>query len=172
MKFSELLTLPFDASGCIDIAAILVALPDTPTEVAKQFYSDHARKNEFQVQYGGMDLDRLRWHRVKQSAGELMAASVYPDYQRWLDAVRRRPASFGSQGWECIDVRKDVQDHWAKHGTWLIPPVVLSGSLVGSSAALHIAEGHTRTGLLRGLIEHGLLPAQSMHSVWLGVVDS
>ena len=45
---------------------------------------------------------------------------------------------------------------------------MMRGELVGSAASLHLVEGHTRTGALRGLVESGVLPPSSAHQVWVG----
>src|ERR1035438_8105247 len=47
-------------------------------------------------------------------------------------------------------------------------PIMMRGELVGSAASLHLVEGHTRTGALRGLVESGVLPPSSAHQVWVG----
>ena len=45
---------------------------------------------------------------------------------------------------------------------------MLKGDLVDSNRPLHLVEGHTRLGALRGLVESSVLPLSSVHSVWVG----
>lgn len=62
MLFSELLSLSFDPNtDRIDMEAILAAVPNTPDDVARQFFSDHGRKDEFQAAYGHVNLASLQW---------------------------------------------------------------------------------------------------------------
>ncbi|MCE4540774.1 hypothetical protein LXT12_26445 [Pelomonas sp. P7] len=169
MKFADLLLLPFNTrTGLISVEAIVEALPGTPAAVAQQFYADHGRKPDHQEAYGSLQLNTLSWSLVGVEAASLMDASTLPAFQNWFSNVGERVTRFDVAGWQCIDSRADVQRHWAEHGTWLVPPVVLTGAVVGSSAALHVAEGHTRIGLLRGLARAEVLPASSRHMVWIG----
>ena len=78
----------------------------------------------------------------------LSKATVFPGFQNWYDNVARRPEAFGEQGWKCIDSRKPIQKHWKVYGTWLVPPVLLRAKAATSSYEYHLAEGHTRVGLL------------------------
>jgi transcriptional regulator GlxA family with amidase domain len=55
---------------------------------------------------------------------------------------------------------------WKKHSTWVAPSVFLQN--VGNLGPLHLVEGHTRLGTLRGTLEHGLISAESLHSAWVG----
>lgn len=172
MLFSDLLSLPFDQdTGVIDSSSIVAALPDTPLPVAQQVYADHGRKEEFQATYGALDIGSLEWRLLALPAETLCAATVNPQYRSWYDKVSTRASLFGSEGWKCIDIRRAVIEHWSKNGTWLIPPVMLSGVLVASTAELHLVEGHTRVGLLAGLRRHGVLPSSSLHAVWLGAAS-
>ena len=173
MKFAALLQLPYDKNtGIVDLDDILAHLPNTPLEVAKQFFADHGRNGAFQAQYGRIDLNDIIWQRTDETASVLSKASVYPRFRNWFESVGRRAEAFAVQGWKCIDSRKPVQAHWKDHGTWLIPPVLLQGILVSSSSVYHLAEGHTRVGLLAGLASTGILAPESKHTIWLGTHDA
>ena len=118
MKFNDLKKLKYDKrTGVIDIDHILSCLPDTPLEVAKQFLSDHGRKDDFQVQYGHLDLAKLRWQRVHETAEKISLAPVFPEFRNWFEQVGWRVRSFATKGWQCIDSRKAVQAHWREHRT-------------------------------------------------------
>jgi hypothetical protein len=169
MQFSDLLDLPFDANtGIIDAKAIAGTLPTTPTEVALQFYADHGRKDDFQHAYGKLKISQIDWSLVEKRADVLNTASMNEDFHRWFTNVGARAANFPVAGWKCVDTRRNVREHWEKHRTWLVSPIFLEASLVGSTSHLHLAEGHTRLGLLAGLVEQGVLPASSTHRIWLG----
>lgn len=173
MNFSDLLALPYDKqSGIIDLTAIRAALPNTPDGVAQQFYADHGRKDELQSVYGTLNIDRMKWTLITETAEILIASSMNPNFRRRFQSVGERASRFSEQNWKCIDTREKVQAHWAQYKTWLIPPVMLMGTLIRSDSHLHLAEGHTRLGLLAGLVEHGILSKKSTHSVWLGAENA
>jgi hypothetical protein len=55
----------------------------------------------------------------------------------------------------------------------MTPPVFLNHNveiklLPSPKKELHLVEGHTRLGMLKGLIEKGLLSENSIHKVWVG----
>jgi hypothetical protein len=152
MKFSDLLSLPYDVSGGrIQINALERALPSTPRDVAEQFFVEHGRNPDFQQQYSDIQLCKLKWTLIELNAGEIIACSVYKEFQRWFNSVSERAKMFCSSGWGAIDFRPDVQSHWETTRTWARPPVMLSAAVIGMGATLHLVEGHTRVGLLSGL---------------------
>lgn len=173
MKFADLLDLPYDTNtGIIAVEAILAAVPNTPLSVAQQFYADHGRKHDHQSTYWHLPIDQLAWSLIHVEAGLISRASVIQEFRPWFTSVANRAANYDTRGWECIDVRAEVRRHWAEHGTWSVPPVALVGQLVASTSELHVAEGHTRVGLLTGLVQHGVLAASSNHEIWLGTISN
>lgn len=169
MRFADLLHQPYNKNTeIIDLVAIKRALPDTPDQVARQVYADHGRKSTFQSFYAQLEIDQIAWTQVSLSARELVAAAMNPNFKQWFASVSARSSFFVEKGWRCIDVRQEVQEHWEGFGTWLVEPVLLDGQLVRSSSKLHLVEGHTRVGLLKGLTEQSIIEAESMHKVWLG----
>ena len=171
MNFAALCQLPYDQkTDIIDIDSILDRLPRTPREVAKQFLSDHGRKDEFQSQYSQVDLKAVAWHRTAVTAGAITKATVSPGCRKWFDIVGQRADGFQANGWRCIDGRNDVQTHWKEFGTWLVPPVFLRSNVILSFSDYHLVEGHTRVGLLAGLVNKGILQPESTHTIWLGTL--
>ena len=172
MRFSDLLQMPFNPeSDTVDLRAILSALPDTPEEVARQVYSDHGRKEDFQSAYGRLEISAIEWKQVERPAAEICSASALPSFRQWFVNVGHRVERFEAEGWACIDVRRPVVSHWAEHATWVVPPVLILGDLMGSTG-LHLIEGHTRVGILAGLVRRRILSKNSGHVVWLGAMPS
>lgn len=169
MKFHQLIGLPFDSgTDIIDLDAITALLPNTPFEVAKQLYSFHGRKDEFQKAYGRLNISDFQWKMVTLPAFELCAASTIPPFRKWFESVGKRSDKFVESGWSCIDSRIEIVEYWEKHATWMRPPIFLNGHLVAYSSDLHLVEGHTRVGLLAGLIKRGILSHDSTHRIFLG----
>lgn len=168
MKFSQLLGLPFGQDGVIDLAAILEALPKTPPEVAKQFLADHGRKSSFQDQYASLDLGLVKWSLEEVDACSLLGASIDSRNIRWFESVGKRTEDFYVKSWDCVDSRKTVCQHWANSQTWIVPPVLLESIEPSTSNRLHLVEGHTRIGLLAGLVQRAIVPSNSRHKAWVG----
>ena len=134
----------------------------------KPGFRDHGRNAAFQARYAKLNLSDLNWVLEERSAQELIAASMNNDFRQWFDCAGSRVTAFRQKGWSCIDNRADVQRYWERAHTWIVPPVLLSGKLVQSVSALHLVKGHTRVGLLAGLIKHDILPTRSIHAIWMG----
>lgn len=169
MKFRDLLDLPYnERNEIIELEAILEALPNTPIEVAKQVYRDHGRNGEHQKEYGELDIGSLSWTKKDFSAADIQSCFMLSRFSEWPYSVSQRLDQFEQEGWKCIDVREDVWRHWEKYQTWVIEPVFVRRDLVGEEEGLHLVEGHTRVGVLRGLISRSLICGSSVHGIWYG----
>ncbi|AVI63295.1 hypothetical protein MOY_00350 [Halomonas sp. GFAJ-1] len=173
MKFSDLLGQGYDERTEIIYAnPIRVYLPETPLKVIEQVYCHHGRKDEFQRQYGELNLSAIAWTSITLPASEIIKATIYEGFMRWFRNVESRTLEFAERGWQCIDKRKDVISHWSRYQTWSRPPVFIQGLTPGVIGGLHLMEGHTRVGLLRGLVKDGVLSPLSRHKVFVGRVDA
>jgi hypothetical protein len=169
MEFRDLHCVEYDKdTEIIDAFSLARLLPNTPTEVREQFYVAHGRKDCMQAQYATLEISSLQWSKVAKSASEVASCSYYEEYATWYEAVGKRATQVNTQGWSCIDSRRPVVEHWQNYKTWQLSPVFLHGNIVGSSSSLHLVEGHTRVGLLCGLVSSGIIQSDSMHQVWLG----
>ena len=137
-----------------------------PADVLEQFVFDHGTKEEFQRQYGHLDLNALRWVLSSIPAEDILACSVYPQYANRIETVADRTRVVPTKGWDDVSLSSEAVEHWQDHGTWMRPPIMLTGELTGSERSLHLVEGHTRVGALRGLHESGVV-LPSTHLVWL-----
>jgi len=172
-KFAELLKLPREPqSGKVDLNALLKLGVAMPVEVLEQVCWDHGVNPAFQKQYGHLELTTIKWELRSVVAAELINAGIYPPFTRWVDNVTDRIKDYPIEGWECIDSRQKIVAYWREHQTWMRLPVFLHGDLLGSSAALHLVEGHTRLGVLRGLVHHQVIGSDSLHQVWVGSSSS
>jgi len=172
MKFADLLLLPQTATGRIDQEAARDALPDMPYDVLEQVIVDHGANDDFQRQYGHLDLEVIGWELRRTEASALIAATVFNDFAPWFESVARRTRHVLNAGWRCIDTREAVVDHWREHLTWIRAPVFLQVGPGGSAATLHLVEGHTRLAVLRGLVDLRVVKPESTHEAWIGVPRS
>lgn len=139
-----------------------------PDDVLAQFVFDHGTKDHFQHQYGHLDLNAVRWKEFTLPASEILLCSVYPRFASWVECVADRTRVVPTKGWDGLCLPPTAADHWQQHGTWMRSPVMIRGRLIDLDRPLHLVEGHTRIGALRGLVEASVLPATSMHQVWIG----
>lgn len=171
MKFRDLLLLPYNHKNdriCRVSLSEKLRNADTPIEVLEQFYIDHGRKYDFQKQYSQIHISKLNWIKTNISAYEVNQCSTNDAFQSWIESVKKRTSHFNTDGWGCIDHRKEVVDCWMKNKTWLKKPIFLAGSLIDNQSKHHLAEGHTRIAILQGLLERGVINETSVHTIWLG----
>lgn len=168
MYYSDLLNIKRDRGDKVSIVALRSLELKIPDDVLEQFCSDHATKNEFQEQYGQLNLEKISWELRSFKAGDLVLVNIYHRFRNWTKNVELRLQHFDSDSWNCIDTRKAVIDHWTTNRTWLRPPILLDGLHFDLPGQLHLVEGHTRIGILRGLVLQGIVSADSMHEAWIG----
>jgi len=173
MKFSDLLDLTFDESeNTIDLDELGQKLPNTPKDVLSQFYSDHGRNNEFQSEYANIEIDLLQWNLIEIDAETIVKSSIHPNFRGWFEAVSNRAKRFSNERWESIDCRLEVRDYWQTNRTWMISPIFLDGQIIDSESKFHLVEGHTRVGLLDGLLKHDILPKSQLHTIWVATKNA
>jgi hypothetical protein len=88
---------------------------------------------------------------------------VEREYQHALDEARDRATQFG-----IVDDREEVVNHWKDAKSWVVPPVVVSGDLLGGGAGFELLVGYTRLGNLLGLLDREEVKESQKHLVWVG----
>lgn len=139
-----------------------------PEDVLEQFLGDHGTSWHIQEQYGDLDLHALRWIRESVASDLLVGASVYRRFQRTVEEIATQVAAAATVGWRGANLSTKELSRWQTEGTWLRPPIMVAGDLAGSTAQLHLVEGHRRLGALTGLVRCGVMNAKALHSVWVG----
>jgi hypothetical protein len=136
---------------------------DWPDAVVEQFLFDHGRNSEFLIEYGHIELQDLAWELIGVAAEDFMTVTVCAEFRDWVDSCERH---FQFR----IDQRvSEERDSWREDGTWIVPPVLVDGSLVTPrSSTLRLIEGHTRLGILRGLLAAGIADPSHTHQAWVG----
>ena len=67
-----------------------------------------------------------------------------------------------------IHEREEVVASWRETGTWIEPPIFLSGAVLGTAIRDHLLVGSTRLGCLRAFLDQGLVTEGARHQVWVG----
>jgi hypothetical protein len=168
MYFEELLILKKDECGLMDYNELLNLLPNTPEDVLSQFFYDHGRNCYFQEQYSHLEINKLKWREIELKADEIIKSSFYESYSNYIIEVSGRLNKFEKEDFFCIDIREKVVNNWKKEKTWLKSPIFLDAKLVAKSNKLHLVEGHTRFGILKGLLSKKIISKDSIHKVWFG----
>jgi hypothetical protein len=135
-----------------------------PKDVVEQFLFDHGTNPDFLDQYGHLSLETLNWPLEELPATEFARVT-------WtVDRLGARVEECESSPEGHIGLRlPDQRARWSEAGTWVVPPLLIDASLLRPPrSGLHIVEGHTRIGILRGLLAAGVADRGQTHSVYVG----
>jgi hypothetical protein len=110
-----------------------------------------------------IDWGRVHWLLEELSGIALRHVRVDRGYQHALDEARDRATKFG-----IVDERQEVVDHWRDAKSWIVPPVIVDGDLLGGGSGLELLVGFTRLGNLLGMLDREDVPETKKHLVWVG----
>lgn len=161
--FTELKKLPRGSSGGVSEETLRALTLPVPDDVREQVLCDHGAHPDFQIQDGKLDLRAMQWRLEPRRASEICGASVYSRFSHWVESVEHRSRMIRTGSWLEFDVREKVIAHWRTNGTWQRAPVLLDLRSLGQTTGIHLIQGHTRLGALRGLVGLGRVRADSEH---------
>ncbi len=169
MILREVMSFRFDENtGRVCRDSAIRHFPNVPLDVVQQVIIDHGRNSDLQEQYGHLDFNLLTWSKENLPGAVLRQCTrSYRSDQLFANCFERT-SLVAKKGWKFMDGRRAVSAHWEQYGTWLLPPVLIAGELVGRSDSLHIVEGHTRIGNLTGLIHADIISDALCHGAWVG----
>jgi len=134
-----------------------------PLEVFTQLFHEHHADADFAELYRAVDWGPEVWSVEELSGVQWRQVSVDRGYQHAVDEARWRTVAEG-----VIDERAAVVAHWGEAGTWLLPPVLVSGEVTGSLLRYECLVGFTRLGNLLGLLDWGEVKDVARHKAWVG----
>jgi hypothetical protein len=111
----------------------------------------------------GVDWGRVTWELTEMSGIALRHIRVDREFQHALDDARDQATQFG-----IVDEREEVVTHWKEAKSWVVPPVVVSGDLLGGGAGFQLLVGYTRLGNLLGMLDRQEVTEIQKHLVWVG----
>ncbi len=132
-------------------------------EAFLQLFHENAHDADFAVIVRAIDWGRVRWELEEFSGIALRHVRVDRSYQYALDEARDRAAQFGIR-----DDRTEVLDHWRDAQSWLAPPVMVSGDVMGTNIGYELLVGVTRLGNLLGALDRQDVAEVQTHLVWTG----
>ena len=110
-----------------------------------------------------IDWGRVSWELQEFSGIALRHVRVDREYQHALDEARDNAVTYG-----IIDDREEGVGHWLEAKSWVMPPVVVSGELLGGGTGFDLLVGYTRLGNLLGLLDRQEVAEVQKHLVWVG----
>jgi hypothetical protein len=151
-------------SGKLDASAARALRLPMPVEVLEQFVIDHGLNEQFQREYAELDLHAIAWELEDLPVTQIVSCwSKFDDYVSEIAALLRKhvddkphPPCISPESWQS----------WVESGTWRRSPVFLD-SVVPSRSGLHLVEGHTRVGMLTGLLDTNV-SVRDFHGCWVG----
>lgn len=144
---------------------------DAPKLVIEQFYLDHHKNYSFLELYGTVDLQTIQWNLIKVSTEKILAIDEEATYPNYVKEVSQNILLYNELGDSVIDIRNEVVQSWKNDGTWIIPPIFLDGSkLKQQTKKLHLVEGHTRVGNLKGIFQNKIFDLAKLHKIYYGSI--
>jgi len=134
-----------------------------PQEAFTQLFHEEANNPDFAVIARSVDWGRVTWELQEFSGIALRHVCVDRGYQRALDEARAQATQFG-----IVDERQDVVDHWHDAKSWIVPPVIVAGDLLGGGTGFELLVGCTRLGNLLGMLDRQEVSEVHKHLVWVG----
>ena len=136
---------------------------ECPLEVFTQLFHEDAHNADFAAIVRAVDWGRVHWELEEFSGIALRHVRVDRGYQHALDEARDHAAQFGIQ-----DDRPEVLGHWRDAHSWLVPPVMVSGEVLGTNIGFEVLVGVTRLGNLLGALDRQDVTEVQLHLVWTG----
>jgi hypothetical protein len=134
-----------------------------PLDVFAQLFRDGPDHADFAALVRAVDWGRVRWELTEFSGANLRRVSVDRSFQRAVDEARALARERG-----VVDAGDPPARSSSGIGSWVAAPVVVAGSVLGSSIEYQLLVGYTRLGNLLGLLDRAELPALQRHLVWVG----
>ena len=134
-----------------------------PQEVFEQLFHEKANDEDFAVIVRSIDWGRVSWELQEFSGISLRHMRVDREYQHALDEARDHAVCYG-----IVDEREEVTNHWKDAKSWVVPPVAVSGDLLGGGAGYELLVGYTRLGNLLGMLDIEEVKVTQKHLVWVG----
>lgn len=153
----------YDAEAIRHRAMVAAAGLEIPLDVFEQLFHDHHGDEVFEPVVRNVDWARVEWTDTSLTGASLRSVRVPRPYQHAVDEARGATVADGLH-----DERPEVLVHWQTEGTWLVPPIVVAGSAIGSRPGDELIVGFTRLGNLLGLLDRGDVSGATRHRVWLG----
>jgi hypothetical protein len=111
----------------------------------------------------GIDFSQVKWEQEERSGLALRQVFVDRAFQQAVDEAYRDILDN-----DVIHEREDVVASWRGTGTWIAPPILLAGAVLGAAVPDYLLLGSTRLGCLFAFLDQGVVTESARHQVWVG----
>jgi hypothetical protein len=134
-----------------------------PPAVFKALF--HGRHDDPDLEWllRSIDFSQVSWEQEDRSSVALRQVSVNRAFQEAVDEAYRDIVD-NAVVHEC----EDVVASWRERGTWVEPPILLSGTVLGTPIRDCLLVGSTRLGCLLAFLDQGVVTEAARHQVWVG----
>ena len=136
---------------------------DCPLEVFIQLFYDQVGVPGVPSMTCAVDWAQIRWAQETLSGHQLCAVHVDRQFDHAVDEAYRSTIEYG-----ITDDRPAVVEGWARQRTWMEPPILVTGEVIGTDYRHVLLVGNSRIGNLWGLLGRGELSHEQTHPVWIG----
>lgn len=143
-------------------AAQLVGLA-CPAAVFTALFHDRHADPDLESLLREVDFGQVTWEQEDRSGVALRQICVDRASQEAVDEAYRDIIDK-----EVIHERVEVVASWRETGTWIEPPILLSGTALGMAIQDYLLVGSTRLGCLLAFLDRGLVTDSARHRVWMG----
>jgi hypothetical protein len=140
---------------------------DCPAEVFEQLFRIQPLDPLLLVAVASIDWLPVRWREAELSGTVLAQVGLPRSFEAGVQSARLTALKLLSD-----DEQPEGFAVWESAGTWLRPPVLVTGDVAGIEVSYQLLVGRTRLGSLVGLMERGDIPAERHHRVWIGAARS
>jgi len=143
-------------------AAHLAGLP-CPLPVFAALFHDRHDDQDLERLLRGIEFSEVEWVQQERSGAALRLVYVDRAFQPAVDEAYRDILDE-----EFIHERPDVVASWRENGTWIEPPILLSGEVLDRPVRDCVVVGSTRLGCLLAFLDQGIVAETARHRVWVG----
>ena len=136
---------------------------ECPLEVFTQLFHESLRTPAVPAITAQVDWTAVRWSQEELAGHELR--QVYIDRQFAWGVEEAYLATLDAS---VSDERPAVIEGWQRQQSWIVPPVFVTGAVIGSASRHALLVGNTRLGNLLGLLVRGEVAPERRHRVWIG----
>ncbi len=134
-----------------------------PPEVFTDLFHDRHDDPDLAWLLRGADFALVKWTLEERSGIALRQVFVDRPFLAAVDEAYRDIIDDN-----VIHERGDVVASWRETGTWIEPPILLSGAVLGTATRDYLLVGSTRLGCLLAFLDQQVITESARHRVWIG----
>lgn len=134
-----------------------------PAAVFSALFHDRHEDADLAWLLRDIDFSQVTWAQEVRSGITLRQVSVARAFQEAVNEAYREILDN-----EVVHAREEMVTSWRDMGTWIEPPILLSGAVFGTANQDYLLVGSTRLGCLLAFLDQGFVTESARHQVWVG----